>query len=470
VTASELTHASRTTGFRVTATWLAVGACVAVGVASLLFPAPVTYDAWGWLQWGREIGRLDLDTTGGPAWKPLPVVATTVLSVFGDLAPVLWQVVARASGLLALVGAYRVADRFAGRTAGVLAAAALVLVPDGEARLFRLLAEAHTGPFEAALTLWWIELHLEDRTTGAFAAGLALALLRPEAWPFLVVYGVWVWRNRPRTRGLVVGGAVVVPLLWFGGDWWGSGTPWNGSSEAQVYRDAIAARTGRALSRVGQVVIVPVWLAAIAGIVGAWRRRERPPLVVAGAGVAWAALVVAMSAVLGYAALSRFLIPTAAIVCVLAGVGVVRAVRAVPAGSSRALAVAGIVVLTVPFAWPRVSELGDAVREIRARADLEHDLDTAIERSGGRELVLSCGVAIDNSGAANGARPALAWKLDLPMSRVARRLDATGGVMFARLGGRDDRTLASAPPAGTRPLARTEHWAVYAVGCPHIVQ
>jgi hypothetical protein len=349
----------------------------------------------------------------------------------------------------------------------VLAAAALVLIPDSEARLFRLLAEAHTGPLEAALALWWIELHLDDRTTGALAAGVALALLRPEAWPFLLVYGVWLWRKRPQARRLLVGSVVIVPLLWFGGDWWGSGSPWNGSSEAQVYRDAIATRAGRALSRVGDVVIVPVWVAAIGGVVTAWRRRERPLLVIAGSGAAWAALVVAMSAVLGYAALSRFLIPTAAIACVLAGIGVVRAVRAVPAGPIRSLAMAAMVVLTVPFAWPRLAELGDAVREIPARAELEHDLDTAIGRAGGTDVVLSCGrVAIDNSGAANGARPALAWKLDLPMSRVARRLGERGGVMFARVGGKDDAALVGAPATTARPLARTEHWAVYAVGCP----
>jgi hypothetical protein len=467
VTATGIAHASQPTGFRLTPTWLAAGACLTVALLSLLLPAPVTYDAWGWLQWGREVPRFDLDTTGGPAWKPLPVLVTAVLSVFGDLAPLAWQVVARATGLLALVGAYRIAARFAGWVAGVLAAAALMLIPDGEARLFRLLAEAHTGPLEAALTLWWIELHLEDRTAAAFGAGVALALLRPEAWPFLLVYGVWLWQRRPRTRRLIVAGAVAVPLLWFGGDWWGSGSPWNGSSEARVYRDAIASRIGRAFARVGALVIVPVWVAAAAGLATAWRRREQPLLVIAAAGAAWAALVVAMSGLLGYAALSRFLIPTAVIACVLAGIGVVRAVRVLPAGPSRAFAVAGMVVLTVPFAWARVAELGDAVREIRARAALERDLDTAIARAGGAELVMSCGrVAIDNSGAANGARPALAWKLDLPMTRVSRRLDATGGVMFARAGGRDDRALAGAPAATTRPLARTEHWAVYAVGCP----
>ena len=145
--------------------------------------------------------RFDLDTTGGPAWKPLPVLVTALLSVFGDLAPLTWQVAARTAGLCSPSSARTAsASRFAGWVAGVLAAAALVLIPDGEARLFRLLAEAHTGPLEAALSLWWIELHLEDRTAAAFGAGVALALLRPEAWPFLLVYGVWLWQ-RPRTGG-----------------------------------------------------------------------------------------------------------------------------------------------------------------------------------------------------------------------------------------------------------------------------
>ena len=58
-------------------------------------PATLAYDPWAWLVWGREIGHLDLDTTGGPSWKPLPVVITTPLAVLGDLAPTLWLVVAR---------------------------------------------------------------------------------------------------------------------------------------------------------------------------------------------------------------------------------------------------------------------------------------------------------------------------------------------------------------------------------------
>jgi len=95
--------------------------------------------------WGREIGQLDLVTTGGPSWKPLPVVFTTVFSFFGsDLAPYLWLWLARAEKnwcesteasthgfLLGAVGA------FAG-----FAASSLV--------------NYNLGDAETALMIWWL--------------------------------------------------------------------------------------------------------------------------------------------------------------------------------------------------------------------------------------------------------------------------------------------------------------------------
>ncbi|OWY62414.1 hypothetical protein B7486_58565, partial [cyanobacterium TDX16] len=62
-----------------------VAACVVVSAVSLLVPSALAFDPWAWLVWGREVLHLDLDTTGGPSWKPLPVLVTTVFAPFGDL-------------------------------------------------------------------------------------------------------------------------------------------------------------------------------------------------------------------------------------------------------------------------------------------------------------------------------------------------------------------------------------------------
>jgi hypothetical protein len=98
-----------------------VGACVAVAALSLLLPSSPTYDPWAWIIWGREITQLDLVTTNGPSWKPLPALFTVPFALFGDAAPSLWLVVARAGGLMGLVFAYRVARRLGGPAAGAAA-------------------------------------------------------------------------------------------------------------------------------------------------------------------------------------------------------------------------------------------------------------------------------------------------------------------------------------------------------------
>src|SRR5215210_4313076 len=106
-------------------------ACLGIAALSLLGPATLTYDPWAWAIWGREIVHLDLVTTSGPSWKPLPVLFTTPFALFGDdAAPDLWLVVAHAGGLLAFAMAYRLGARLAGPVAGALAAVALMLADE----------------------------------------------------------------------------------------------------------------------------------------------------------------------------------------------------------------------------------------------------------------------------------------------------------------------------------------------------
>ena len=94
-------------------TWRAPLACLVASIALLPVPAALAYDPTAWLVWGRELVRFELDTTGGPSWKPLPVLVTTVLAPLGDLADEAWLVVVRAVALFGLVVAFRLATRFA---------------------------------------------------------------------------------------------------------------------------------------------------------------------------------------------------------------------------------------------------------------------------------------------------------------------------------------------------------------------
>src|SRR6478736_4786516 len=95
-----------------------VAACVALAFASLALPSEPSFDPWAWIVWGRELLLFDLDTTGGPSWKPLPVLFTAAFAPFSlideGIPAALWLVVARTGALLSIVLAFRVARRLAG--------------------------------------------------------------------------------------------------------------------------------------------------------------------------------------------------------------------------------------------------------------------------------------------------------------------------------------------------------------------
>lgn len=446
--------------------FIAVIVCVALASVSLLAPATLGYDAWGWLVWGRELRHFTLDTTGGPSWKPLPAFVAAPLTYAGEATPVLWLLVARVAGSMVVLGVFRLARRSGGWVAGVCAVVLLLPTPDGEARFVRLLLEGHTAPAEAALAVWSIERAVSGRHRAALFLLLLLALLRPEAWPFLLAYGAWAWRRELTTRSLIVAAAVLVPLLWFGADWWGSGSAWHGASVAQVVAGDGSSRLGAALTRVGELVVIPVWfLAGAAAAVGVRRRaRERELVLLAAAAIAWSAVVVGMCTLFGYAALSRFLLPTVALVCVLAGVSIARVLAAIGDDRWRAAAALAIASLTIGFAWGRLTSF-DTVESVRERARLEADAERVVERAGGRVAVLACGpIAIDRSGLPNAVVPALAWKLHVPLARVRSTLPGPSGVVIARTNTFQDLVLASEPPSITS-LARARDWAAYSVGC-----
>ena len=208
--------------------WKLIAACLALGGVSLLLPSEPSYDPLAWLIWGRELAHFHLDTTGGPSWKPLPVVFTTLTAPLGKLdhglPPALWMAVARAGSVLALAFAFRLANRLAGggvagALGGAVAALALFLTPDW----FQFSAHGSEAPLAVGLMLWAIERHLDGRVAHAVVLGALVCLMRPELFPFLGLYGLWAWRAEPRLRPLLAGAFVLLPLAWIVPDWIGSG-------------------------------------------------------------------------------------------------------------------------------------------------------------------------------------------------------------------------------------------------------
>jgi hypothetical protein len=298
----------------------AVGVAVLAGAASLALPATLGYDAWAWTVWGRQLARLDLATTAGPSFKPLPVLALAPLSVLGGATPVVWMGLMRAAAVLSLLLAYRLGARLAGPLAGAVAALSLALSAD----LYRTALLGSAEPVLIALTLGAADRHLAGRRDWALVLIALAGLIRPEAWVLLGAYGVYVWLREPRLRPLVAAAVVLPPALWLGLDWIGSGDPLHASSTATSATEGSAANAKvpafEVVRRAADAIIVPTLVLAAIGTSLAVRRRDRPVLSLAALALGWIA-VVAIMAEAGFTGTRRYLAAPAAALCVVAGVG-----------------------------------------------------------------------------------------------------------------------------------------------------
>ena len=426
--------------------WL-LAACLALAGLSLALPWALAFDPWSWVVWGRDVGRLELDTAGGPSWKPLPVVATTLLALAGGAAPALWLVLARAGGLLAAAGA----AVLAGRLAGAAAAVAAVLALELSSWWFFNTALGNSEGLLAAAVLWAIVAHLDGRTRVALALALAAALLRPEAWPFLGLYALWLWRNRRESPGVLALALLPVPVLWFGPDVLGAGGALGASDAARgtaspqsaVYADFPALEV---LVDFAELVTPPVLLAAVVGVALGGRTARG----LAAGALAWVALVAVMTQA-GYAGNPRYNVAPAAIACVVAGIGVVAAVRGHRTGAL-VLAVA-LGAATLAFT---AGDLSDQVDELGARADRRERLDALVDRAGGPERLRRCGAVRTNQP----MKAMLAWRLDVAMEHLADPARPPGTVFRAPPGYDGGPPLPPAP--GFAPLARDGAWELLA--------
>jgi hypothetical protein len=444
-----------------------IAACLALGGISLLLPSELSYDPWAWLVWGRELAHGSLDTTGGPSWKPLPVAFTTLVArlegLDEGLPAALWIVVARAGAALALAMAFRLASRLAGgglagAAGGAVAAVALFLTPDW----FQFTAHASEAPLAVALMLWAIERHLDGRNTHVVVLGTLACLLRPELFPFLLLYGLWAWWAVPRLRPVLVGVLVLMPVAWIVPEWIGSGNPLDGGRQARsqpVWSLSLADHPWqRALIRVDNHAGLAVELLSLFGLAWALVRRRWAVVVLAAAALAEVALYLVMTES-GFSGNPRYVLPALAVASVLAGVGTAGLIEVGGALAGRlalplprvAGALAGLAVVAVlgaPFLKDRGRQLRSEARQVERRMNVHRDLARAVKEVGGPRAVAAIGTATAN----RALHSRLAWELRVPIQQVESVTDhrvvfrslreQLNGRVYMRGKARSRRTLA----------------------------
>ncbi|HEY2162307.1 MAG TPA: hypothetical protein VGH24_13455 [Solirubrobacteraceae bacterium] len=470
---------------------VATVACVALAALSAaVLPTVPSYDPWSWVVWGKEVfdPHLSFFVGGGPSWKPLPVVFTAVFGLFGGGAPTLWVIAARAGGLLGVVAAYRLAARITAVpgwsiVAGLVAVAGVVLTQDW----FYYMLRGTSEPMLIGTSLWAIDRHLDRRYASAFLLAVATGLLRPEAWPLLAAYAIWLWIREPRLRVLIVVGLLAVPVGWFVPPWISTGQPLLAASHAHEYNGHLGSDPfGEVLRRGADLQVAPALILAAVAVVLSVLRAPRPlrwqtlepqdrlTLAFAGLIVVWWAIVVGMTLV-GYPGLERFFLPAAALTCVLAGSGVVRlgllaAGRVRTADPRTALVAGGVVAavligVSIPFTTSRIST-ARAQEPIASRAVTRLDqLSRAVAAVGGHRAVFPCHssfVSVNHS-----VQTALAWKLHVTLGRVGTSMRHQG-LMFL---GPHDSIDGGAPAINHRLtsqqlIATAGVWRVYRMTTP----
>ena len=416
---------------------LAIGVALVLAAASLALPYLPVYDPWAWLVWGRELAHGSLETAAGPSWKPLPVLIDAPLALLGDAAPDAWLLISRAGWICAPLLAGLLAARLSGVETGcwrwvaaAVAASSVALTADSFTPPLRQFTGGLSEPLLVALVLGAIWAALDERREAALGLGTAAALLRPECWPFLALYGLSVRGHHPRLRAATIVVAILIPVAWFVPDILGAGNPLEGGETARAGGieplDGLAV-LGRALAAplaacwIGLALLV--WQGAF---VNQWftkapRAADRPLAILLAAAAAWT-LLVALMAIAGFAGLPRFLAPATALIAVLGSVGLARAAR-----ENQPLVIAVLVLALAGLTWRAAQIPGDLDVVDRQTSSL-NDLFDLIDKTGPAAL-LACNETVKQTQ----VRPqtATAWKLEGPISTVPVRRKPRYGIALS---------------------------------------
>lgn len=269
--------------------WVLEGlyAAILTGVVRLLAGSGAPgYDATWSLVWGRQLAQgqtPDFLAAMAPTPHPLTNLMSAALAPLAVNHAMTAILALHWLALAALAwGVLRLGGRVFGPAVGVLAAAIVTTREQTALVAAQTLVDA---PFLAFVT--WAGALAVTRPRGdvRVAALLALAgLLRPEAWPLALAYGVWALPGQGRGHRILIGAVLAAgPAIWGLMDLLVTGDPAHSLHGTQALARELERETGALNAvasvpgRLGRALMWPVAVAGVAGLMAAlvWRHPSR---------------------------------------------------------------------------------------------------------------------------------------------------------------------------------------------------
>ncbi len=454
---------------------------LAAVVVWALVPTYPNYDAYYHLAWGREL--LDGQSPSFEAYKaptqhPLYLVIAALLGALTGAGADRALVLLTALSLVALVWAvFRTGRAVFGVWPGVVSAA----LTGSSFALLLYAARAYVDIPFLALVFWAAALEAQHPRRGArVMVLLALAgLLRPEAWVLAGLYWMWCAR-RPGWKPGLLALALAGPVMWSLVDASVTGDPLHSlhatsDLAGELGRErGLGAIPGALVSYLADTLRPPVLLAALGGVVIAWRRRAGRSLHVPAALLGVGLLTFIATGVAGLSVLPRYLTVPAVTLTLPAGyalAGWAELPAWAPVRRRWALTVGVLALIGSGFVATRLSVVDRFTTELRYVRAVHDDLGAALD-SGAVAAGRRCGpVTFPNYRLVPDARWILDASRDEVGARSAKRRERGVAVFYAdrktlrRFGfadGASPRT--NAPDAGFERAGRHGRITVY-VAC-----